>query len=114
MKSYSLAEIAKWVGGAVRGDASIRVSGIAGIDQADKTQITWIAHDKYLSRLGASRAAAVLVREQFGESPIPAVLCENPSLAVIQILEHFAPPIPRPAVGAHPSAVVAPSVKLGR
>jgi UDP-3-O-[3-hydroxymyristoyl] glucosamine N-acyltransferase len=114
MKSYSLAEIAKWIGGAVRGDASTRISGIAGVEEAEKSEITWIAHDRYIPKLRSSRAGAVLVPEQFGETAMPAILCANPSAAVILILEHFAPPVERPAPGAHPSAVVAPSAKLGR
>src|SRR5690349_8213641 len=99
MKSYSLAEIAKWIGGAVRGDASTRISSIAGVEEAEKCDITWIAHDRYIPKLRGSRAGAVLVPEQFGETPMPAVLCANPSAAVILVLEHFAPVVPRPASG---------------
>lgn len=112
-RSYTLAELAKAVGGVVRGDASRRVVGVRGVDEAGPEELTWIAHDKYAARLPHSRAGAVLVGRHFGETPMPAVLCDDPSFAMIRILAMFAPPVPRPPVGVHPSAVVAPSARLG-
>lgn len=114
MKSYTLAEIAKWVGGAVRGDAATRISGVAGVEEAGPDQITWLAEERYAGKLAGSRAGAALVPENFGATPMPAVLTANPARAMIAILEKFAPPVPRPPTGVHPSAYVSPSVKLGR
>ena len=113
-KTYTLAEIAKWVGGVVRGDASTRISGVAGIEEAEPDQVTWLSHDKYAAQLRVSKAGAVVAPESCGETPMPAVLCPDPSLAIATILARFAPPVPRPPVGVHPSAAVAASVKLGR
>ncbi len=113
-KRYSLAEIAKWVGGVVRGDASTRICGINSLQEADGSQISWLAHEKYESQLRASKAGAVVVPEHFGETPMPAILTAHPEGAITTILERFAPPIPRPEPGVHPSAVVAASARLGR
>jgi len=112
--NYTLAEIAKWVGGAVRGDASRQISGVWGVEEANETQIAWLTDEKYAPQLRASRAGAVLVHDKFGETPMPAILVAQPSLAIITILQHFAPPTPRPAPGVHPTACVAPSASLGR
>jgi len=113
-KSYPLAEIAKWVGGAVRGNASTRISGVAGIEEADRSQITWLTDERFAPQLSASKAGAVLVHDRFGETPMPALLCEKPALAIIAILERFAEPIPRPQPGVHRLACVAKSAKLGK
>lgn len=113
-KSYALAEIAKWVDGVVRGDASRRISGVSGIEDADATQITWLSHEKYLPQLQGSRAGAVLAPEGFGESPMPAILVARPSVAIITLLERFALPLPRPEPGVHPTALVAESARLGK
>ncbi len=113
-KSYPLAEIAKWVGGVVRGDASTRISGVAGVDEADSSSIAWLADEKYAPQLKNSKAGAVVVPTHFGATPMPAILCDNPSLAIATILDKFAPPVPRPAAGVHPLALVSPSAKLGR
>ena len=112
-RSFTLAEIAKWVGGAVRGDAAIRIAGVAGIDEAGPEFITWLSHDKYARQLAKSKAGAVMVPMEYGPTPMPAVMVQNPSVAIITILEHFAPPVGRPTVGVHPSAVVADDVQLG-
>lgn len=113
-KTYTLAEIAKWVGGAVRGDASLRMGGIAGVVEAGPDQITWLSHEKYARNLAQSKAGAVVVPEDYGPTPMPAVLVRNPSVAIITILEKFAPPVPRPPVGVHPTAVVAEDVAVGK
>ncbi len=113
-KSYPLAEIAKWVGGVVRGDPSGRIAGVAGIEDAGPSEITWLSHEKYIPELSTSRAGAVVVPERFGETPMPAILTADPSMAITVILERFAPPVPRPAAGVHPTAVVAESAKIGR
>jgi UDP-3-O-[3-hydroxymyristoyl] glucosamine N-acyltransferase len=113
-KGYSLAEIAKWVGGVVRGDAGKHVSGVNNLAEADEKQISWLAHEKYVPQLRDSKAGAVIVGERFGETPMPAVLVADPSKAIRTVLEKFAAPIPRPAVGVHPSAIVADSAKIGR
>jgi len=111
--SYSLAEIAQWVGGVVRGDAGTDISGVSGIAEADKTQITWVSQEKYARQLDASRAGAVVVPETFGATAMPAILCPDPARAIATILERFAPPVPRPPAGVHPTAVVAESAQLG-
>ncbi len=110
---YTLAEIAQWVGGAVRGDATVRITGVAGVAEAGPDQITWLADAQYEAQLKSSRAGAVLVPEGFGQTPMPAILCAKPSLAIIAVLQRMAPPIPRPAPGVHPTACVALSAKLG-
>ncbi len=112
--NYTLAEIAKWVGGAVRGDASRRISGVCGLQEADETHISWLSDEKYAPQLRASRAGAVLVHDKFGETPMPAILVAQPSLAIITILQHFAPPTPRPGPGVRPTACVAASASLGK
>lgn len=113
-ESHSLAEIAKWVNGAVRGDAGVRISGVWGVEEAEAGHITWLTHEKYARKLAACRASAVLVPENYGPTPMPAVLVANPSLAIITLLERFAEPLPRPAAGVHPSAIVDDRAKLGR
>lgn len=113
-KSHTLSEIAKWVGGSVRGDAGRRIKGVSGIAEAGPDQIAWLAHEKYLPQLKSSQAGAIVVSERFGETPMPAILVADPSAAMSVILEKFAAPVPRPAAGVHETAIVAASARLGR
>ncbi len=112
MPTHTLAEIAKAVSGAVRGDPTLRISGVSGVEEAGPTDITWLSHERFAGRLGASRAGAVLVPEQYGATPMPAILVADPSRAIITVLERFAPPVRRPPAGVHASAIVSPSARL--
>ncbi len=111
---YTLAEIAKWVGGVVRGDAGKCISGVNSLAEAEGAQISWLAHEKYVPQLRTSKAGAVIVGERFGETPMPAILVADPSKAIRIVLQRFALPIPRPTVGVHSTAVVASSAKIGQ
>jgi len=113
-RSFTLAELAKAVGGVVRGDATVRVRSVNGLDEAGPEDITWISHEKYASRLRFSKAGAVVVDRHYGETPMPALLCDDPSFAIARILAVFAPPAAQPPPGVHPTAVVADSAAIGR
>ncbi len=110
----SLAELAGAVGGHVRGDASLIVTGVSAIGEAGPTEITWIVGPQYASRLATSRAGAVIASRDFGPTPMPAILCEDPETAIATVLERLAPPVWRPEPGIHATALVAPTARLGR
>ena len=111
--SYTLAELAKEIGGIVRGDASVRVKGVRGIEEAGPDDLTWIAHEKYAGKLRFSRAGAVVVDRHFADTPMPAILCDDPSFAMTKVLARFAQPVAQPPPGVHPTAIVAESARLG-
>ena len=112
--SFTLAEIAAWVDGRVRGPADTPIAGVAGIEEAEPHEITWLADAGYFAKLGDSRAGAVVAPADCGPTPMPAVLCRRPSVAIITIFERFAPPVPAPTPGVHPTASVAESARLGK
>lgn len=113
-KSVTLAELAKIVAGVVRGDPTMRIRGVGGVDDAGPDELTWIAHEKYAARVRSCKAGAVLVDRHFGETPMPAILCDDPAFAMTKVLAVFAPPVPRPASGVHPTAVVASTAQIGQ
>jgi UDP-3-O-[3-hydroxymyristoyl] glucosamine N-acyltransferase len=110
----TLAELAKVVGGEVRGDPDVGLTGMASIDEAGPDQITWAVDRRYVESLSRSRAGAVVVPVDFGPTPMPALLCRDPDEAIAEILARLAPPLWRPGTGIHPTAVVSPSAKLGQ
>jgi len=109
----TLAELAEAVGGEVRGDPRVVVTGVATVDQADPHQITWVSDERYAADLLTSRAGAAVVPAGFGPTPMPVILCRDPEAAIATILGRLAPPIWQPARGVHPTAVVAPTARLG-
>jgi UDP-3-O-[3-hydroxymyristoyl] glucosamine N-acyltransferase len=111
--AFRLAELAQVVGGTVRGDGSVLIRGVAGIAEAGPDQITWVSHARYAEGLQHSRAGAVVVRGDFGPTPMAALLVGEPGRAMIQVLRAFAPLQPAPPAGVDSSAHVDAKARLG-
>jgi UDP-3-O-[3-hydroxymyristoyl] glucosamine N-acyltransferase len=107
-----LRELAARLGCELRGDGEIEINGVAGMEYARSDQITFLANPKYAHKVKQSAAGAIIVHRDAAELPIPALLSENPYLDFARALEQFYQP-PRPAPGIHPSAVIAPSARIG-
>ncbi|MCX6982484.1 MAG: UDP-3-O-(3-hydroxymyristoyl)glucosamine N-acyltransferase [Verrucomicrobia bacterium] len=112
----TVSELAALVGGqlASGSDGSAKISGAAALAEALPGEVTFFGNPKYLLKLRASRATVALVPLAFAEKvPAACIRCENPTLAFSKVIEKFAPPPVHFAPGVHPTAVVAPGVRLG-
>lgn len=107
-----LKELAERLGCALRGDGEVEITGVAGMEHATSTQITFLANPKYVHKLRDTKAGALIIHETAGETGLPALLSANPYLDFAKALEQFYQP-PRPAPGIHPTAVVHPSSEVG-
>ena len=112
-RTYTLAALADLIGGTVRGDAKVVITGVSDVEEAGPRDATWIAHSSYASKLGASRAGAVLVPADFGPTPMPAVLCDRMDRSVARLLGAFAGPTSLPEPGIHPTALVHETAQIG-
>jgi UDP-3-O-[3-hydroxymyristoyl] glucosamine N-acyltransferase len=56
-----LGEIAKQLGCEVDGDASLEITGVAGIEEARPGELTFLVNRKYRPALEATRASAILI-----------------------------------------------------
>jgi UDP-3-O-[3-hydroxymyristoyl] glucosamine N-acyltransferase len=97
----------------VEGQDEAEITGVAGMDEASPTELTFLANPKYESKLRTTRAAAVIVGPGVQVAGRPVLRAENPYLTFARALEIFVPPL-RPPAGIHPTAVMAPDVKIGR
>lgn len=107
----SLKSLAHEVGGRVRGDGSVMVSGVAGIEEAKKGDITFVSNEKFLPKLKATRASAAIVSQQLTDVTLPLLIVPNPHLAMAKILTLFTQ---RPSVsgGVSDMAWISPSARL--
>jgi UDP-3-O-[3-hydroxymyristoyl] glucosamine N-acyltransferase len=108
-------EVAKLVGGKIEGDASVRIGGIAPLNEAVEPELGFLAHRGYLKHLHTTRAPALLVSESLaGEArDHPSrVVVEDPHRALPDLLAHFYP-APNPQPGIHATAVLGKGVELG-
>lgn len=83
-----------------------RISGINSIENAQQGEISFIANQKYASKLSSTSASAVIVPPDLTvSSKIPLLICSNPYLAYAQISQLF-DKCPIPSQGIHPTAVI--------
>ena len=112
-RTYTVRQLAEIVEGSVRGDGDVVISGVAEVSQALSDQATWISNPKYARKLPDSKAGVALIPEDFGPTPMSAVLCRNIERSVARLLGAFAPPLPRPGPGIHPLATVHETSQIG-
>jgi UDP-3-O-[3-hydroxymyristoyl] glucosamine N-acyltransferase len=108
-----LADIAQRIGCELRGDGAVEIHTIAPIEEAGPDALTFLANPRYRSHLQTTRAAAVIVATNETDVPLPSLRAADPYLAFARALELFYEPPVLPS-GIHPTAVVAPSARLGR
>lgn len=108
----TLAEIAELLKAELRGDPSVRVSGLGTLKGATSEQISFLTNPRYRSLLKETGAAAVICRvEQADESPVPVLVVDDPHLAFAVISQRF-DIAPSAATGIHPRAVIDPSAQI--
>ncbi len=84
-----LDKLAGLIGGEVKGDGSIEITGVAGISDAREGDITFLSGTKLIADLRDGMAAAVLVKDFIPELQKPQVKTGNPLFAFARLLEHF-------------------------
>jgi UDP-3-O-[3-hydroxymyristoyl] glucosamine N-acyltransferase len=116
--AFTIAELARHVGGEVQGDGTLRVEGIAPLEDAGPTDISFFANKKYRRAFEDSRAGAVVVERDADVPPGRTVLrASGAYLAFAKISTLFHPPreaLPEvsPLAAVHPDASVHPSAQV--
>ena len=108
-----LADLAKMVGGRLRGEPSTLITNAWPLDDAEPGTITLVDHEDRLAKLAESQAAAVLLPADAPETELPAILVENVHAAFEQIVSHYRPRKRSRVSGVHPNAVVHDTASLG-
>ncbi|WP_028388843.1 UDP-3-O-(3-hydroxymyristoyl)glucosamine N-acyltransferase [Legionella fairfieldensis] len=108
----ALSEIAHLVRGQVIGDENIIISTLAPIDNIITGALVFAEGKENLQLAEKSVAAALLVNDRTTSEVKSVIQVDNPFKAFIQLLDHFNP-VKKPVPGIHPTAVIAPDVRLG-
>jgi UDP-3-O-[3-hydroxymyristoyl] glucosamine N-acyltransferase len=111
-KSYRLGQLARHVGGAVRGDENKPISGIAPLGDAGPRELSFLTNPKYRDLVRETKAAAVLAPSGSGLEGIDLLEVAEPYLALASLLALFHPPAPR-RPGISERAHVGESVTIG-
>lgn len=94
------------------GQEDLEITGVAGMDDAQAGEITFLSNPKYVAKLRTTRAGAIIAGPDVDTLGRPALRSADPYMSFARALEVFYPP-QRPAAGIHPTAVIAPDAKLG-
>lgn len=109
MKTYSVQEINTILNGTLVGSTSHQISAPEQLENASKTEISFIGNKKYEKLWLTSKACAAVVNENIsiepGENKV-FIKVKNADLAMSQVLELFAPPAPVFNQNIHPTAVI--------
>jgi UDP-3-O-[3-hydroxymyristoyl] glucosamine N-acyltransferase len=110
------AAIAEAVGGRVVGDPLVSVSGIASLDRASSTDLSFLGLAKYAPLFRESLAGVVLVSPELEETPGTVrarIVVEKPQEALLSLLPRFHR-LPPAVPGVHATAVIGRGVQLGQ
>ncbi len=110
-----LTDIASRIGGELHGDGSIEITGVAGIKEARRGEITFFANPRYEEYLLSTGASAVIMASNGyeGDSRRAYLVNPNPYLAFLKVIEIFSPRDYDEPKGIHPTAVISEKARLG-
>jgi len=113
-----LGQIAQKLGCRLEGSPETEIHGVAGIENAEPGQITFLANRRYFPLLKTTRASAVLLDDRIAldrapnAPPLAALRTANPYLAFARAIELFYK-APNYAPGVHPTTVIANTARIG-
>ena len=115
--SFSLERLAKEIGGAVQGDGSVRLTGVAPLDAAKEGDLTFVTNPRYLKAATTTKASALLCEKALPGVSKPFLISSNPYASLAKVIALFYPaptPIPgiQPGAWVHPQASVHPEACL--
>lgn len=109
--------IAEMVGGELIGPGDLTINALAEIDTAKAGELTFIGTGQYAHKWAGSAASAALIDRGIELEPGEGkalIIVGNADLAMATVLQAYAPPVPVPPKGVHPSALVAATATIGK
>jgi UDP-3-O-[3-hydroxymyristoyl] glucosamine N-acyltransferase len=106
-----LSQIALKIDCRMTADEDVEIYRIAGIDEAEPGDLTFVSNRKYISHIKSTRASAIILGEDMPSVSIPNLRTKDPYLAFAKALEIFY--VPRELEpGIHSTAVIALDVEI--
>jgi len=108
---FTAHQIAEQIGGAVLGDGTVVLTGLAPAEHARPGDLTFAENPTYLAAAEASQATAILVTGALPSSKKVLIRVPNARVAMARALPIFFPPDGFPC-GLHPDAAIADSAQI--
>jgi UDP-3-O-[3-hydroxymyristoyl] glucosamine N-acyltransferase len=94
------------------GDSEKPITAVQPVEAASETDLTFVTSDKHKASLDKSRAGAILVSARLEALSKPQLIVKNVNVALIEILNVFAPQLKPPAEGVDPTAKLGEHVTI--
>ena len=113
-KTMKASELAKVLGGTLEGE-DVELSACGGLEEARPGDLSFCKDPKHVKLVESTKASAVLLPPEWDKgAPCSVIRVADPNHACMAAAKMFAPPEPVRAPGVHSTAIVDPSVKLGK
>ena len=118
MPSFTIAQLAEHLGTEAQGDPERRITGLNTIDAAGPEELTFAGDERHARRWPSSNAGGLVVSAALPRPERPGaddlIVVEDADLAMISLLELFAPEVTAPTAHIDPTACVADDAEIGR
>ena len=111
--SITLGELAERMAGRVKGDPTVQIHCVKGMDEAGPGAITFLSNPKYIRKLGTTRASAIIVSEEFADLDRNLLIVDNPYLVFARTTAMLVECKFKPEFGVSQAAVVHPTAQVG-
>ncbi len=111
----TLGFVVESLGGTLHGDVATRITGLASLEAATPTQLSFLSNPRYQQQLRDSRAACVIVAPAMQEAALARGACivtDQPYLYFAKVTQLWRRTQPPAATGIHPSAVIDPAATV--
>lgn len=106
-----LKEIAARLECGLEGDPELEITGVAGLEDAQPGQLTFLSNRRYRKEIDKTRASAIIVGRKEEGISLSMLRADDPYLSFARAIELFYQ-APHYAPGVHPTAVVSKKAKM--
>ena len=108
----TLADLARLVGGSLRGDGSVEITGAATLDVAGPGDVTLADHPDRARGVAGSIAAAVIASPHVQCGDKPTIVVADVHAAFTAAVQHFRPTRSQSRRGVSPQAIVSSTARI--
>lgn len=115
-RSITLKELASLTDAKLQGDPEKRITGVADLDKATNSQVSFLANPRYANKTKTSSAGALFVEQILEGLCCNYLVTKDPSKSFQKAIEYFfvsPDQLSSYSTGIHPTAVIDPSAILG-
>ncbi len=109
---YTVADIARVVGGAVTGDPSIAIRGLNSLELAGPSDLSFVSSPTHFREGERSLAGCVIAPGGFTPAGKTIITVERPKITFVKVMWLFNPDY-HVGTGVHATAVIDPSASIG-